>query len=168
MQADAAHSGNKRHRLIKRGPIPHDGTVLIASKNQPLVIEANEATDALTVLGLTSPRPAYPLGGTYGEELGSLTITYESGRVQTVSLQNGVHITTVFATNGSSRINPIAERAPRFAEFGYDKNFEIYVMNRLEIPTDSKDKILTVRLTASTEILIYGIFTNFKKKEVNL
>jgi hypothetical protein len=62
---------------------------------------------------------------------------------------------------GSSRINPVAAKARRFASFGYDKNFEIYVANRLDIAVDSSDPVACVSFCADNdkyEMLIYGVF----------
>ena len=87
--------------------------------------------------------------------------TYHAISSRSFSLKNGVHFTTVFALNGSSKIDPLAEEARRFAIFGYEKNFEIYVMNRLDIKTDSTENILRVEFTSDSDRylpLIYGVF----------
>ena len=128
--------------------------------HKPLVFEEKIETDEICVVGLTSPINGYPLGGKYGEDVCEMTIVYKNGHKQSITLKNGIHITTAFALNGSSRIDPVAEKAKRFIKFGYDKNYEVYVMNRLRIKTESGE-IERVEFTLKNEDylpLIYGIF----------
>jgi hypothetical protein len=90
-----------------------------------------------------------------------VTIKYKSGKEDRLSLKNGEHITTAFALRGSSMIDPIAAKSRRFVTFGYDKNFEIYVANRLDITVDSSDAVESVSLSATSDrysTLIYGVF----------
>ena len=69
-------------------------------------------------------------------------------------------ITTVFKLRSSSIINPVAENAERVAEFGYDKNFEWYVLNKLVIQTDSDKIIENIKIKSMNngyELLLYGM-----------
>ena len=138
--------------LCRIPAVVDDGT----SIEIPVKIKA----DSITLLGLTCPKKGYPLGGVYGEEAAEIMIESVSGERICRRLCNGREITTVFMTNGSSRIQPFAENAERFATFGYDKNFECYVMNRLEIPVDFAEEIakITMRsLNNEYAVLVYGV-----------
>lgn len=120
----------------------------------------NSKTNAIALYGLCSLNKGYPLGGEYGEAALEVIMESVDGECIRKTLRNGQELTTVFMTNGSSRIEPFAENAQRFASFGYDKNFEIYVMNRLEIPVICQDRLakITVRsLNRGYEVLLYGI-----------
>lgn len=117
-------------------------------------------SNTITLYGLCSLNKGYPLGGGYGEAAMEVIMESASGECIRKTLRNGQELTTVFMTNGSSRIEPFAENAQRFASFGYDKNFEMYVMNRLEIPVTCQDRLarITVRsLNKGYEVLLYGI-----------
>lgn len=112
-----------RRRKISRGPVLRDCTHLAeiphtVRAGAPLIFEGVIQTDRITVLGLTSAVSGYPLGGRYGEEVARMTVVYADGSAETHILENGVHLTTAFALNGSSRIDPVAEQARRFAIFG--------------------------------------------------
>jgi hypothetical protein len=151
---------------IQKGPIVADGTPLdpcpvVVSSDKPTVFPCGQCVQTVSVIGLTTVTSGYPLGGAYGEAACSVIIEYKSGRKEMRALKNGEHVTTAFALEGSSRINPVAAKARRFASFGYDKNFEIYVANRLDIAVDSSDPVACVSFCADNdkyEMLIYGVF----------
>ena len=163
---EEAGKGTMRKRNIVHGPVltdvPHLFDVpCVVTRDKATVFECGSAAREISVVGLTSLTNGYPLGNRYGEEVCKMKIVYESGRSRSFSLKNGIHFTTVFALNGSSRIDPLAEEAKRFALFGYEKNFEIYVMNRLDIKPDSAENILRVEFTSDSDRylpLIYGVF----------
>lgn len=166
MRADAQIKGCKRKRVIANGPRLVDqktlsNTPFHLSKDHALTIAYKAKANTLTVIGLTSPIGGYPLGGRYGEDICRLTVRYHDGSSQVLMLQNGVHVTTAYMINGSSRINPIAEKSARFATFGYDKNFEQYLLNRLDVKLQSNKTLIGVELTAENDAyapLIYGLF----------
>ena len=168
IQADTATKGSERKRKIKHGPFLLSSRLLsrvpyTVTADKTLVWEGNGPAKTVTVIGLTSPTNGYPLGGAYGEEACVCTVVYEDGTTQAVPLQNGVHLTTAFTLNGSSRIDPLAELAERFAQFGYDKNFERYVINRLDIATQSEAAISRIEFKTTGDRylpLIYGVFTH--------
>ena len=155
-----------RARQIKKGPILElgasiDKVPVAVSSEKDLSFPLGRRAEIISVIGLTSMTSGYPLGGTYGEDACYISINYKSGKTETISLKNGVHITTAFALKGSSRIDPIATKSGRFAVFGYDKNFEVYVANRLDITVDSSDAIESVSFSADSDkysTLIYGVF----------
>ncbi len=137
-------------------PVPY-----VVSDGEKVVFDCGRKTSELTLLGLVSASVGYPLGGDYGETAAELTLEYESGEREQMPIRNGIELTTVYTTSGSSRIDPIAEKAKRFARFGYDKNFENYIINRLNIPLENKSTLKRVTLTSSSlayDILVYGIF----------
>ena len=115
---------------------------------------------SLSVYGMTSLHKGYPLGGDYGEPVATLTMTFADGSRQTVTLRNGQEVTTVFGVNMSSRIEPYAENAQRLATFGFDKNFEYYVCNRLMIPIHTTTALRRVTVASANtgyDLLVYGI-----------
>ena len=155
-----------RARQIKIGPIfesgaPIDKIPTVVSSEKSIFFPFCRRTEIISVIGLTSVTSGYPLGGAYGEEACQICINYKSGRKESLSLKNGEHITTAFALKGSSRIDPVAAKSRRFVTFGYDKNFEIYVANRLDIPADPSDEVEGVSFCANNDrylMLIYGVF----------
>jgi hypothetical protein len=83
------------------------------------------------------------------------------GKTEEVVLRNGIEITTPFTTYSSSKINPIAEKTERFAEFSYDKNFENYLINRLDLSLGQKRRIVKITVSSCNNgymLLTYGIF----------
>ena len=54
----------------------------------------------------------------------------------------------------------MCENAIRFAELSYDKNFEEYIINKLDIDVEKKEieKITISPLNDKYKILIYGIY----------
>ena len=162
---EARNNSDRRRRNLKKGPVLQNVPNL---KDVPYLIDDNDSVlfnggfsaDKISLFGLTSMTKGYPLKGKYGEEVAEITITFEDGQVQKHTLKNGVDITTVFALRSSSRIDPRCENAERIAKFGYDKNFEDYVLNRLDINLIENSKIKDVKITSSDNgyaLLIYGI-----------
>jgi len=166
MQNDALKKGTMRKRKITHGPFlqsvsPLSDVPSMMTPQKSLVFEGGMLTEELSVIGLATPLNGYPLGLDYGETVGRMTVYYRDGRSQTLSLKNGVHVTTLYGLNGSSEINPTAEQAQRFARFGYDKNFEVYILNRLDVKTDLTvpiERVEFISETAEATPLIYGVF----------
>lgn len=155
----------RRRRHLKRGPILHD---VKGFANIPSVVRDHESislkcdfkTDRLCLLGMTDFLKGYPLGGSYGEAVATVKIVFDDGSEQEVPLRNGKEVTTVFALHGSSRIHPVAEHSKKIAEFGYDWDFEQYIMNELEIETDAKKTIRNITITSANNgyaLLVYGV-----------
>jgi hypothetical protein len=115
----------------------------------------------LTIIGATSAVKGYPISGEYGEDAYLLTVYYRGGESEDFTLKNGVHFTNAFTIFASSRINPVAEETVPFATFSYDKNFEQYIVNRLDIKL-SKNKVIErvtfKSLNKGYDLLIYGVF----------
>lgn len=154
-----------RPRVLKNGPVLENVSFLydvpmVACRDNTLVFDCQKQTKCMVITGLTTLDKAYPLGGGYGEEFGKAVITYDDGECHEQPLRNGIEITTAFALRGSSRINPTAEKAKRHAVFSYDKNFEQYIINCLEIELDGKRNAKSVEISAveGKSILVYGVF----------
>jgi len=153
-----------RKRILKNGPVLKNAGNLvdvpfIVNKNN-LDITVGAASEKLCFYGMTSIRSGYPISGEYGEQAAVVKITYEDGTLCEYPLRNGVEFTTVFELLGSSRINPVAEKAGRVAEFGYCKDFERYVLNKLVLETDKEKKITNIAIVPTNDnyaLLIYGI-----------
>lgn len=159
-------SGKPRYRALKNGPVLQNekGEELF-----PLVIDdqtsicvdlKNIQTEKITILGMTSFEKGYPLGGAYGEAVAYLTVFCDDGEEISFELSNGTDITTVFALNQSSMINPVAENSKRAASFGYDKNFEQYILNRAEFSLGKKKNAVKALITSANNgysLLVYGI-----------
>ena len=117
-------------------------------------------TNSITLLGMTSLPKGYPIGGDYGEEAFELEVKAKDGGVKRYSLKNGIDFTFAATTLSSSRINPVAEKAERFAEFSYEKNFEQYVINRLDVDLGENidvEQISIRSLNKGYKLLIYSI-----------
>lgn len=154
-----------RKRVLKHGPVLESvsgllETPLVVGDGISLSYSCDFAAASLSLYGMTSLHKGYPLGGAHGEPVATLTLAFADGSQQTVTLRNGMDVTTVFSVNMSSRIEPLAENAPRLATFGFDKNFEYYVLNRLVIPTNSAAELRQVTVTSADngyDLLLYGI-----------
>ena len=162
---DELISGKERRRFLKVGPVLKNVGKL---QDVPTVICAGVEVEAMcgfaakevSFYGMTSFSKGYPLSGTYGEDVAEVILFFEDGTEQHVILKNGEDVTTVFALRSSSIINPVAEHAERIANYGYDKNFEWYVLNKLVIQTESDKRIEKVKVKSMNngyELLIYGM-----------
>ncbi len=121
-----------------------------------------EGRDCLSLIGCVSAPKGYPIWGEYGEEAAILTVEYTDGTEEQVPLRNGIELTTVFTTCGSSRITPRGERVTPFAYFSYDKRIENFIINRLNLPLASKKTLKRTVLRdcgAGYHLLFYGIYT---------
>ena len=157
----------QRRRVIKNPPVLKreeiKGMSLIPAvlgDNDTLVYSGNGNARKITVLGAVSVNKGYPISGKFGEEAAMVTVKYEEGE-QSFVIRNGRELTTVFSTIGSSRIDPRADNAPRFAELSYDLNFEQYVINKLEFKLDSAKPVKSIEISSLNKgygILVYGVF----------
>ena len=154
-----------RKRVLKTGPVLPavqglSSVPMVVGDGVTLTYACDFTADALELIGLSCLHKGYPLGGDYGEAVASVTVTFADGTEQTVMLRNGEDVTTVFGLNLSSCIEPWAENSPRLAVFGYNKNFERYILNvrRLPLPQGSAVRRVTV-VSADNgyDLLVYGI-----------
>ena len=147
--------GPRLDGVIGLSDVPHvigDGTTLS--------FDTNKASDKITLYGLTGFTKGYPLSGEYGETAATLVIECEGGEIISFELKNGVDITTVFALNGSSRINPVTESSERIGIFGYNKNFEQYIMNKATFELGGRKDIRRISLSSANNgysLLVYAI-----------
>ena len=146
--------------ILQKEEISGIHTVPFLLTDVPLVFEGGFVTRALSFLGMVSLNYGYPILGAYGEVAAKITFYYEDGETQCHEVKNGVDLTIAYSSVGSSRIDPVAENARRILSFSYDKNFESYVVNRLELPTEGK-KISKVEIQSTNQnynTLIFGVF----------
>lgn len=134
-------------------------TPLIISDGISYCADCSANAGKITLAGLTSLTKGYPLGGEYSEDTAYITLHFKDNTKETIPLKNGEHITTAFAIWKSSRINPIACKAQRYAFFDYGKDFDYYVMNTLDIKIEkSIEKIEIKSANNGYSLLIYGLF----------
>jgi len=154
-----------RGREILIGPILQNEEItgiykkpISVAKGNSVVCNINATLKSFSVLGMISPK-GYPILGEYGELYGNLIIRFDDNTNEVIPLRNGYEITTAFSSVGSSIINPIAANAKRFAEFGYEKNFENYIINKFDVkfPLSKKIESLTFENIEDNCYLIYGI-----------
>jgi len=154
-----------RKRIIENGPVLKNiGTLLnvpiVLGDNDRLNFDCDIQTNKITITGMVSLEKGYPISGEYGEEVAEMILFFENGTVQSYIFRNGIDVTTVFELYKSSKINPVAENARRFATFGYDKNFERYVMNQIELPLNTHNQISKLNICSKNNgytLLIYSI-----------
>lgn len=161
------YNGMRQRRLLL-GPVLLREEVPGIAKTPYVLLDKEKITfkcgwgaRALTLLGAVSAPLGYPLGGEYGEVAANVTVSLSNGKSETLPLRNGIEFTTVFTTSGSSRIAPVAEKATPFARFGYERNSENYIMNKLVLPLSESCDIDTVTVEAVSGgygLMIYGIY----------
>ena len=154
-----------RKKQVKIGPILQRNEVYGISKipyvvtDTALEFKGKALTENITIIGMTSLNYGYPLFGEYGEDAMEIIIQYDDGESQKYIAKNGCDITIAHRSIGSSRINPIAENALRALEFSYDKNFEEYLVNKLDIKTEKKpiSSVTIKSINDKYNVLIYGV-----------
>lgn len=151
---------NLRHGPVLKGAPPLCEVPLLIKDQANFSFACDWQAEFLSVYGMASLVKGYPLGGDYGESVATMTVTYADASKDSFVWHNGIEITTVFALHNSSRIDPIAEKAERIARFGYEKNFEQYVLNRAVFRVDPAKKIREISVASANNgyaILVYGI-----------
>ncbi|MBQ7761339.1 MAG: hypothetical protein IJ400_04715 [Clostridia bacterium] len=154
-----------RKKQITYGPVLENEEICGISKipylvaDLPLVFEGGGSFDKVSIIGMVSLNYGYPILGEYGESVLEITVEYVDGSNQSYIAKNGIDITIAYTSVGSSRINPVAESSKRLLSFSYDKNFEEYVINSLELRVEKKEisQIKIKSLNPSYNVLIYGI-----------
>jgi len=113
--------------------------------NEPVEIPVDIAAEELYLVWGTMPW-GYPIEGTLGEELGRLTLLYQDGSEQEIPLQNGVHVSTILASLGPSRIQPRAGKAQPALHFSHDLNWEHYTALVCCVTADGQKVLRAIRL----------------------
>ena len=155
-----------RYRRITLGPVLQNEEVNGVSKipymlsdGTELVFDGKGSATSITLLGAVSMSKGYPISGEYGEAVAKVVLKYSDGKEKEIMLCNGVEITTVYTTLGSSCIDPIGEKAVPFARFGYEKTFENYIINTITMPNDQAvDQIKLISADNGYDVLIFGVF----------
>lgn len=141
---------------------------LVAAHGAPVIFTGDLAADTLSVVGLVTLPGGYPIRGEYGAELAGLTVIFEDGAPMHIPLRNGIEVTTVFRTLGSSRIRPFAERAAAFATFHYDLNFEDYLIQSLTLSLPAGRRLRRVEISVHSPnelLLIWGVWGARKESD---
>ncbi len=157
-----------RKKQIKVGPVLQNEEIDGISKTPflvtatPLIFKGVGSADSIFVLGMTSLSFGYPILGDYGEDVAEILIRYEDGTKQEYIAKNGIDITTIYTSIGSSRVNPASQNAKRLLSFSYDKNFEEYIINHIEIKTKGEaiSQIEIKSLNSSYDVVIYGVYVS--------
>lgn len=164
-----AHLSVQRARKdLPNGPVlprvPLEGTERnpwMLSDGDAAVFKGSAVGSRVRILGAVSLGKGYPILGDYGEPGATVTVAFANGTEQSFPLRNGVEFTTAFTTLSSSRIEPIAEHAHPHAKFGYDRNFENYLLNRLDLDLGGEKQVESVTVTSAGNdyhLLVYGVF----------
>jgi len=157
-----------RGRRVAVGPVLRKGEICgcvdipyILKGGENLVFGGLAEAETVTVIGAVGACKGYPVGGAYGEDVARVEVMFTDGSRERIYLRNGIEITTVLTSIGSSRILPRGERAVPFAELSYDTNFENYIINRIDLPLSEKKEIDSIKffsLGKGYDLLIYGVF----------
>ena len=146
--------------VLQKEEIKGISPVPFVTSDVPIVFDGISGCNSISILGLTAINYGYPILGAYGEDALEIDITCLDGSVESYIAKNGVDVSIAYTSLGSSRINPVCERAVPYARFSYDKNFEEYIINKLEIETQGKDiaSVSVKSLNPNYKVLIYGIY----------
>ena len=131
------------------------------SDGDAAVFKGPAAGTRVRILGAVSLGKGYPILGDYGEIGATVTVAFADGSEQSFPLRNGMEFTTAFTTLSSSRIEPIAENTRPHAKFGYDRNLENYLLNRLDLDLGGEKQVGSVTVAAAGNdyhLLVYGVF----------
>lgn len=170
LKSGALDRGRMRRRRPQVGPVlarsewegvPARPMALPDKGKLSFVAEGSMHSRSLSLLGgVGGLHRGYPLGGTYGETVATVTVETEAGECFCYPLCNGVEITTVHTTLAGSRILPVAERATELARFHYDENHENYLINRIRLPLPSRCVVTRVTIRSEAEgyaLLFWGV-----------
>ncbi len=151
---------------LTRGPILRDKIDGLYTEprvlfdGRELVFNGNAVGDTVTLVGAVSVKKGYPILGEYGETAAEITVVSTDGSTEVFTMKNGVDFTTVFTTLSSSIIDPIAENTERYAVFGYDRNHENYVINKLTLRLAKASEIDSIHIRsagAGYDLMFYGV-----------
>ncbi len=162
----------RRERKAAVGPIiPKEinniGALPVSLSKRPVVLLENtkfsldipSSARAIHIIGNCSMPKGFPIDSVYGEPVYTLTVHYESGEREDIVMRNGKEITTAAVCFGPSRINPIAENAPRAISFINELGREHYIANMYSFSLSRKNpKRITLKsVSEGYAILLYGI-----------
>ena len=115
---------------------------------------------SICIFGNASMPKGFPVGGTFGEKVYTLTVCYDDNSSEDIIMRNGQEVTTASACFGPSRINPVASNAPRAIHFINDLGGEYYVINMFKTNIKENKKPTRMILHSANEgysVLLYGI-----------
>ena len=143
-----------------RVALPQGRPLVINQKSGDLTIPCHVRGRELYIIGNVTLSKGYPTDGTMGDIWGKYELAYEDGSHVIVPLHNGIELTTIWGSFGSSPIDPRGTNVTRAFTLIHDPNWEIYHANLLRLPIDPTKTLcsITCALTASdTTLLLYGI-----------
>lgn len=136
-------------------------TPLVLTEDHPVRFSGTLPAKTLHIVGLVSAPYGYPIAGEYGEIVARMRVFYTDGGEEEIPLRNGMEVTSVFTTLGSTRIRPVAENAEVFARFHYDRNFEDYQIGCLSLSLPESRVVRSVEFggcSPAYQLLLYGVF----------
>jgi hypothetical protein len=164
---------HKKIRLLSKGPVLPcelhslgelhtrlEARAPLVVRDAPIKVAIGAKGSALYLIGMTTLCDSFPLAGTPGEALATLTVRYEDGTKSVRALQNGKELCTAFMSYGSSRIDPRAGASRRALTFSYDKNWERYCLNVLPVAIEKEKTVTSVEVAPVAPdypVLLYGI-----------
>ena len=166
---------NRKNRTVKYGPVlpallsnigtlrvdlAHVRPIIVGDNCKEYTIAGGRGGKYLYFLGNVLFAHGHPTYGEIGEHVADYVIEYADGTTQTVALRNGIELTTVCSTFGSTKINPVVCGAIRAVTYSYNKNAENYIINMMKVETASAAdvKSVSVRMVADDYcLLLYGV-----------
>jgi hypothetical protein len=114
------------------------GRPVILTEEQPRVsIPVGAAAVGLHLIGGVTFFDGWPVRGTHGEPVARYVLVYREGAPTEVPLRNGIETASASLLARSSRMNPVANAAPRMLEIQTDADWELYQVNRLPVAADA-------------------------------
>ena len=167
---------HKRRRRMEYGPVVHEPVYDIGElrvcleRRKPLIVNADCPSVRIALAGAHAVRAyaigntamggSYPLGGAMGDPMGRYVIRYADGAEDTVELRDGVNVTSCFGLQGPSRFDPMAPGARKCLKLTYDRDWEVYYINAMELALSSGKAAESVTLEcgpAGKSLLLYGL-----------
>jgi len=113
----------------------------------------------LHFLGQITVPTGYPVSGQAGEAVASYSILYGNGTKREIPLRNGVEVARGNVVCGSTRLNPVADRAQPALSFTKDTAREEYQVLLFSVPTEEQVvSSVTCTLRSQQEsLLIFAI-----------
>lgn len=140
--------------------LPAGRPVVVSQVSGPVCLPVEQDACRLTVIGQASMPYGYPADGAPGDRVGTYVLRYADGTEQTIPLRNGREVVTVHVLLNASRIEPAAACLHKAVVFSYDPSYEVYQINRLDIPVRKDSRLESLTVTVTDEryaLLLYGL-----------
>ena len=163
---------HKKTRCLPHGPaLPEDcsrigdlpvdlrrGPPLVVARNMDIPVGLR--VSRIFCLGNVSMPAGYPICGARGDPVAEYVLRYDDGGEARVPLRNGMEITTVFGSMGPSRVEPLASGVERVMRYGYDLNWEHYIVNLFTMDADPSRVLASIGVRVfrpEYRLLLYGV-----------